>query len=333
MFQFAHLNHLFALLLLVILVMLFVGSLLNRKKLIQQIGSAALIQKLNPLESSSRKKIKFSLIILALLLLIIAWANPQLGNKFEKQTNKGIDIVFAIDVSTSMNAQDIVPSRITKAKQIVSDVLKQDKNNRIALIVFAGNAYLQMPLSVDYSSAQMYLNNINTDLVPKQGTHLAEAIALAMKSYDQKSEGFKTLIILSDGEDHDGDAIDLVKQANELGIIVHTIGVGSNNPTSIPIDKEGNLKKDKDGNTVYSKMNETMLQDLANLGKGKYFSAQQSQIDELVVSTLNEQEKRKINEKVFTQHHHLFPYFLVFAATLLILDMLILERKNKALNL
>lgn len=284
-----------------------------------------------PKASSRLKNLKFTLIFIAFASLVIAWANPLLGTKYESVKREGIDVIFAIDVSKSMEAQDIIPSRMLKAKQLVSNAINQMSNDRIGLIVFAGNAYLQMPVTVDYSGAKMYLKTINTSMAPKQGTAISEAVNLAVNSFDEEAEAFKTIIIISDGESHDGDAETAIKQAKEQGIIVHTIGVGSSQGAKIPTDNLGNFKKDNNGEIVTTQLNETMLKELANLGGGNYFNASSSNLNEQLILALNGQEARMIDEKVFTSFKNHFPAFLGIALLLLLIEFLIPERKIQLL--
>lgn len=331
MFKFAHTNHLFALILVGVVILLFILYWINRKQIQARIGNSLLIAQLSPKASMLRKSIKFGFLIFAFVFLVIAWANPLLGKKFETVKREGIDVIFAIDVSTSMNAVDIVPSRMLKARQIVSNLIDEMSNDRIGLIVFAGNAYLQMPVTVDYSGAKMYLKTVDTDMVPKQGTAISDAVALALESYDPESEGYKTLVILSDGEDHDGDALSAVKKAKEQGVTVHTIGVGSNQAAKIPLDNKGNYKTDGQGNVVETKLNKEMLAELANIGGGAYFSADKIDVEENILLALSGQDGRMIDEKVFTSFKNHFPTFLSIAFVLLLIDFGINERKSNKL--
>ncbi len=332
MLKLAHHNHLWAFALLAILLLAFAFFLVRRKQLFKLIGVEDLVDKLSASSNLTRRYIKFSLMLLGFSALIIAWANPLLGSKFEKVKREGIDVIFAMDVSKSMNAQDIVPSRMLKAKQIVSTVIDQMSNDRIGLIVFAGNAYLQMPVTVDYSGAKMYLKTINTDMVPRQGTAISEAIELAINSYDKDTEGYKTLVILSDGEDHDGDAEALAKEAKELGITIHTIGVGTQQASKIPMDKQGNYKKDSSGNEVTTRLNEEMLKELAKLGGGQYLSAASTDVYDDLLVVLNGQGGRMIDEKVYTSFKNHFPIFLIIGFIALCTEFLIGERKLKWLS-
>ena len=332
MIKLAEHQYLWALSLLAFLILLFVVYLINRKSKLRQLGNQELLTRLSAQASSPRKVLKFLLFALGFAALVVAWANPLIGTKYEKVKREGIDVMFAIDVSRSMNAKDLVPSRMLKAKQIVSNLIDEMSNDRIGLIVFAGNAYLQMPITVDYSGAKMYLKTVNTDMVPKQGTAIGEAVKLALDSYDEESEGYKTLVIISDGEDHDGDALAMVNKAQEQGVTVHTIGVGSDQGAPIPDGASGNFKKDAEGEIVLSKLNEDMLIGLAKTGNGSYFNAKNTDASEELLYALSGQEGRLIDEKVFTSYKNQFPIFLGIAFVLLFLEFLIAERKSEFLG-
>lgn len=328
MLKLAHTDHLWALLLLAFLILLFAAYLISRVRKFKKIGNVDLVKRLSSNASLPRKIIKFSLYSIAFISLVIAWANPLIGTKYEKVKREGIDVMFAIDVSKSMNAQDVAPSRLLKAKQIVSNLIDKMSDDRIGLIVFAGNAYLQMPITVDYSGARMYLKTVNTEMVPKQGTAIGQAVNLAMKSFDEESEGYKTLVIISDGEDHDSDAIASIEEAVKQGITVHTIGVGSEQGGPIPENSQGEFKKDQDGNIVLSKMNEEMLRDLAKEGNGSYFNASEGNLSEELLLAFSGQEGRMIDEKVFTSYKNHFPIFLGIAFVLFFLEFNISESKS-----
>lgn len=332
MIKLAHNIHLWAFLLLLILVVIFVIYLISKKQLLQSIGDSTLIAKLSSNAGKVQKTLKFGIILLALSSLIIAWANPLIGSKYEKVKREGVDVIFAIDVSKSMDAQDVVPSRMLKAKQLVSNIVNQMSNHRLGLIVFSGNAYLQMPVTVDYAGSKMYLKTINTNMVPSPGTSIASAVSLALESFDEDSEGYKTLVIISDGEEHDGEAVKLIAKAKEEGVKVFTVGLGSKNGGPIPIDNQGNFKKDSNGEIVQTKLNEEMLAELAQIGGGKYYNASNKDISASLLNAIDGQSKRNIDEKVFTSFKNQFPVFLSIALFLLLIDFLIPERKIKLFN-
>lgn len=326
MLQWANEKHLWALLISLILIAAFIYQEIWRKNGLITWGKSNLLKAMMPSYSPFKKKLRFILPLIGFMSLVIAWANPLVGTKYETVKRKGIDVIFAIDISKSMEAEDVVPNRIRKAKQIISNTIDVMSNDRIGIIVFAGNAYLQMPVTVDYSGALMYLKTINTNMTAKQGTAIADAIDLAMQSFDDESEGFKTLVILSDGEDHDGNAISAAKLAAENGITIHTIGVGSDQAVPIPIDNKGSYKT-SNGEIIKTQLNEEMLKDLAIAGKGKYLQADEVTISEQLNDLLNLKEGREIEEKVITSYKNQFPWFLGIAFVLLFIDLLIKEKK------
>lgn len=327
MLKFAHPEYLWAMLLALVVIVFFIIYLLSRNNKFNKLGESELVNQLKVSSSTPRKVIKVSLMILAIIVLVIGWANPLVGTKYETVKREGIDVFFAIDVSKSMNAEDIAPNRMLKAKQFVSNLIDEMNNDRIGLIVFAGNAYLQMPITVDYSGAKMYLKTVNTNMVPQQGTNIDEAIELALNSFDQESEGYKTLVIITDGENHEEDVESKIKEAKDQGVIIHTIGVGTGKGAPIPDGNNGQYKKDSEGNVVLSKLNENMLKDIAKQSGGVYLNASSVQSSKELLATLSGQEGRQIDEKVFTSFKNHFPLFLSIALVLLLIELFIGEKK------
>lgn len=326
MLKFGHQEYLWAFTLLIPLVLVCLFYFWKRKKTFDKLGKKTLIQRLSPDASSGRKTFKIVLLFVGFIALVIAWANPLMGTKFEKVERNGVDVIFAIDVSKSMLAEDIVPNRILNAKQFVSNVISQTADDRIGLIVFAGNAYLQMPLTVDYSASTMYLKTVDTDIVPTQGTAIGDAIRLAMRSFKQDEDKHKALVIISDGENHEGEAVDAIEDARAQGISIHTIGVGNLEGAKIP---EGNgFKTDMEGNIVLTKLNEEMLKDLALQGNGIYKNINDPDVEETILAELASMEGKDFGESVFTEYKNHFPLFLSIAFVILLLDFLISERRE-----
>ena len=326
--RFENINFLYALLGLIPLAIIFFLFMRSRKKKMQLIGNTDLVKKLSINRSGARHSVKFLLIFLALTSLIIAWANPQIGTKYETVKREGVDVMIALDVSKSMKAQDIVPDRMLKAKQLVSNLIDQMANDRIGLIVFAGNAYLQMPLTVDYYAGKMYLKTIDADMMPTQGTAIADAVDLAKRSFNQDESQHKILIIISDGENHEADADASVISAVEQGVKVYTVGVGSTKGAPIPENNSGALKKDADGNLVLTKLNEDMLASLAKSGNGKYFNIEEGNVASKLISEISLMEGKELEEKVIADYKNQFPIFLSITLILLFLEFLISERKR-----
>jgi Ca-activated chloride channel family protein len=332
MTRFENITYLYALLGLIPLTGIFIFYHYWRRRTYQKLGELQLIEQLAPENSKRKHIIKFILIFFAFIFLVIGIANPQIGTKFEKVKRSGVDVMIALDVSKSMLAEDIKPDRLERSKQFISRLIDKLQNDRIGLIVFAGNAYLQMPITIDYSAAKLFLNNINTEMVPTQGTAIAEAIELSMQSFNKEEKKFKTLIIITDGEDHEGDALTLAEEAAAEGVIVHTIGVGS--PKGAPIPQyrnsvQSDFKRDENGNIVLSKLNETELQQIAAKGDGKYYrlSSGTQEID-AIISEISTMEKKNFEERVFTDYEDQFQYFLAVAFILITLEFFISDKKS-----
>jgi Ca-activated chloride channel family protein len=332
MIRFAHTEYLYAIILLPILLILFWWALKMRKRGLSRFGNPVLLQKLTLYASRYKRSIKFTVTFVAFGLLILGLANPQIGTKMEEVKREGVDIIIALDVSNSMKAEDIKPNRLESAKQEISRMLDKFQNDRIGLIVFAGDSYLQLPLTMDYSAARLILSTVDVDVVPIPGTAIGSAIKLAMKSFAAGEKKHKVIIIISDGENHEDDAIAAAKEANAEGVIVHTIGMGS--PEGVPIPAYQNstqqgYKKDSDGNTVVTKLDEQGMRQLAEAGGGMYIRAttQQDELD-AVFKEIQTMEKKEFGAKVFTEYEDRFQYFLGAALLLLIVEFFISERKN-----
>jgi tetratricopeptide (TPR) repeat protein len=332
MIRFAHPEYLYGLLLIPLLIGLYLWSAHSRKLILRRFSNPAILQQLIPSLTRYKRGVKLFLITTAFALLIIALANPQIGTKMEKVKRQGVDILIALDVSNSMKAEDFKPNRLENAKRQISLMLDRLENDRIGLIVFAGTSYLQLPLTTDYSAARLFLSTIDTDIVPVQGTAIGSAIRLAMKSFVKGEKKFRVIIVISDGENHEDDAIAAAKDAADDGVVVHTIGMGS--PAGIPIPEYQNgvaagFKKDSDGNVVITKLDEQALQQIASAGKGKYVQATSSQNEmETLFREVQSMEKKDFGANVFTDFEDRFQYPLGAALFLLMIDFFISERKS-----
>ena len=300
-------------------------------------GDLKLVNKLAYSFSKTREKIKNILTIFIISFLIIGISNPQIGTKMEEVTREGVDLMIAIDLSNSMMAEDIKPNRLERAKQAISKLIDNLGGDRIGLIVFAGEAYVQLPITTDYSAAKLFLSTINTQIVPTQGTEIAKAIDLSIKSFDIENGQNKAIIIITDGENHDEQAIESAKKASEIGVLVHTLGMGLSTGGPIPIyNQYGNqidYRKDKEGKTIVSKLNEKLLIEIANAGEGTYVRANNSKSGlSKLFSEINKMEKREIGTMVFTEHKDRFQLFISVTILLLIIDLILLPRKNKWSN-
>ncbi len=332
--RFEHPEYLWLLLAILVLTVIYLGARSIRKKQIASIGDEHLVKQLMPERSTTRKGIRFLLMIFALSFIIVGLANPQVGSKQETVTRKGVDIVIALDLSQSMLANDVKPYRLEKAKMFISKLLNKFQNDRIGFIVFAGNAYLQMPLTVDYSAFDLYLKNVNTEMVPTQGTAIGEAIMLAEEAFDAGERKHKALIIISDGENHDEDAVQKAKEAHKNGTDIFTIGVGTPRGGPIPVlnkyGQEIERKKDKDGSIILSKLNEKMLQEIALNGVGSYYRL--GSINEEVkdiMQRISKMETKDIEEQVYTDYEDQFQFFLFFGLILVLIEMFITTKKSK----
>lgn len=327
MFRFEHIEYLWLLTALVPVALLFVWFQLWRRKGLKAFGKTALVTQLIPDLSNSKHIIKFALLSLAYTFIILGFANPQVGTKQEKVKRQGIDVMIAVDVSNSMLSEDVKPNRLLRAKNFVSNFIDELNNDRLGMIVFAGRGYLQMPLTVDYSAARMYLKTINTSLVPTQGTNIAEAVNLANESFVQGDTKHKALIIITDGEDNEGGTDEAIEEATKQGVKIFTIGVGTDNGGPIPSGRD--YKRDEAGNIVLSKMNQSMLKDLATKGNGKYFQLGSGK-DEIgaILKELGKIGTKDFDELIFTDFDDKYQWCLAIAAVLLLLEWWLVERKG-----
>jgi len=333
MFRFAHPEYLYLLLLVPVLIGTFIYTKIQRRRNISKFGNPELMAELMPNVSFIRPQAKFYLQLVAALLLIIVVAQPQFGTKVEKEKRQGIEVMIALDVSNSMLAQDVQPSRIEKAKQVLSRLVDGMTNDKIGLVVFAGDAYTQLPITVDYVSAKMFLSTISPQMVPRQGTAIGSAIDLAIKSFGPKSRTGRAIIVITDGENHEDDAIGAAKLAADNNIIVDVIGMGKTDGAPIPVPGTMSFWKDKDGNVVVSKLNEPMCKEIAIAGKGIYVHADNSNSAfRIITKELNTLSKSDIKTSVFSEYNEQFQSFALLALMILIIDFFIFERKNKRLS-
>ncbi len=331
MLRFQHISHLFALGLIPLLVVLFVGLVYWRKNKLKKVGEERLINEQIRGYIPGRGALKFILATLGLSCIVVGWANLQKGAKTDKAVRKGVDVVIALDVSKSMLAQDIKPDRLTRAKQLVLRMTDKMENDRVALVVFAGRAYLQVPLTIDYSAMKMMLQNVNPGLVPTQGTVISEAIDLAMKSFSQKERKYKSLVLISDGEDHDEKAAAKAKEAAETGVIIHTVGIGSPQGTTIYDPATKAAKLDEKGNPVISKLNENELKSIAAAGRGTYsLLTNTDDVADNLVAELNGMEQKSLGAVIFTDYKSYFQYFLLAGLIILLIEWFIPASAPKA---
>jgi len=291
---------------------------------------------LMPNASKSRPIIKFAILILALAFLITGIARPQYGAKLQKIKRKGIELIIALDVSNSMLAEDIQPNRLEKAKRAVEKLTDRLNNDKIGIIVFAGKAYTQIPITTDYASAKMFLSTINTEIVPTQGTAIGSAIELAIRSFTPNTESSKAIVIITDGENHEDDAVAMAKQAKEKDIVVNTIGMGLPQGGPIPVYNstgQKDFKRDKSGQVIVTKLDENMLQKIAAAGGGEYVRANNTEVGiDNIYDEINKMKKSELESRVYTDYNDQFFYFIGVAFALILIEFMIMERKNKLLK-
>jgi len=332
MFRLENPYFLYGLILIPILVIFFIILMQWRRKALSRFGELNIIGQLIPNYSPGRHIVKFILLLIGLAFLIMGLANPQIGSKLVKAERKGIDIMIALDVSNSMLAEDIQPNRLEKAKQSISRLIDKLGNDRIGIIVFAGKAYTQLPITSDYAAAKLFLSTSNTNIVPTQGTAIGAAIDLAVESFNENNLS-KAIIIITDGENHEGDALQSTQLAADQDIRIFTIGMGSPEGSPIPIYSSGNIigyKKDKDDNTIVTKLNETMLQQIASTGNGIYIRANNTSAGlRKVFDEINKLEKQEFESRMFADYEDRFQYFIAVGLIFLIFELFILERKSR----
>ena len=307
-----------------------------KKKAFTKFGDTTLLKQIMPTYSPNRILFKNILIWLALSSLILALVNPQIGSKTKKIKRKGADIIIALDISRSMLAEDITPSRLERAKQAINKLLNKLDNDRIGIIVFAGKAFVQLPITQDYDAAVMFTNTINTNLINAQGTAIGAAIDLATVSFPKDNMKNKAIIIISDGENHEDDAIEATKSAVKTGITIHTIGIGSPSGAPVPLYENGILigyKKDKDGSTVMSKLNEEMLDNIAKNGNGIYVRVNNHDFGlNEVYNELEKLEKKETESTIYADYEDRFIIFLWLSLLILILEFILSENKSKLIQ-
>jgi Ca-activated chloride channel family protein len=305
----------------------------NKKQ--KQFADAHLLDKIVVEKSKFKPFIKLILISLSLLFLILGLTNPKMGTKLETVKRRGVDIVFAVDVSKSMDAEDIAPSRLEKAKRLVSKIIDNLGSDRIGIIAYAGEAYPMLPITTDYAAGKIFLQNMNTNLVSSQGTAIDDAIDLAGTYFDDEDIN-KILIILSDGEDHSENAVDKAKEVAKNGITIFSVGIGTVNGAPIPIKRNGNLygyKKDKAGKTVVTRLNDKILREIASATNGKYIDGNNAKnVVDYVSDALKKMDKKEFETTKFSEYKDQFQWFLLAGLFFLVLYIIVLERETQWLR-
>lgn len=331
MFRFAEPQYLYLLALLPILVVIFIVYRRAQRKRLARFGDMEIIRQLMPEASPRRVRNKFIILVIVFGLLITALAQPQFGAKLREVKREGVEIMLAIDVSRSMLAEDFKPNRLERTKNAANRLVEQLDKDRVGMIVFAGDAFIQLPITSDFVSAKSFISGISTDIVPVQGTSISKAIDLAALSFSEQSHKSRAIILVSDGESHDDDPIVAAQAAKDKGIIIYTVGIGT--PEGAPISVNGEMIKDEEGNMVVSKLAEETMQQIAVLTGGTYVRAtnQSVGLDE-ILKRIQAMEKQEFNSLAFAEYNDQFHYLVALALLLLMIEFIMIDRKNRILS-
>jgi Ca-activated chloride channel family protein len=332
-FRFQNPEFLWLLLIIPIMILVYLISLAVKNRAINLFSDENLVGNLIPDFAAGKTFIRFIIYHIAIVFFIIGLVNPQMGSKIAEGKQEGIDIMIALDVSNSMIAEDLKPSRLVRAKMAVEKLINRLGGDRVGIIVFAGSAYVQLPITTDYSAAKLFLGSIDNNIVPVQGTAIGSAIELAMESFNYEEETSKTIIIITDGENHEDDAIKMAETALDQGIIVNTIGMGSARGAPIPVYRNGrqvDYKKNRKGETVITKLNESMLRDIAEAGDGVFVRASQQDVGlGILLDNLNKMQKKEYGSVIYTDYESRFQFYIGFGLLLLIIDLILFDKKQK----
>jgi Ca-activated chloride channel homolog len=340
MFKFEHSEYFYAFIAVGLFILLSVVYFINRRKKLKCIGNPQLVKELVPYASVRKRIIKITVFILAFSFLILALCNLQTGSKLTEVSREGGDLMVCLDVSNSMLAQDLQPNRLERAKYALEKMIDKLEGDRLGLIIFAGEAYVQLPITSDYTAAKLFLSSINTRMVPVQGTNIGAAINKAVESFGKDIGKNKAVILITDGENHEPEALAAAEEAGKAGIMINTIGIGSEGGVPIPLVENGVVKgyrKNKEGETVVTKLNSEILKSIAAKGNGVYVQATQSDLGiNAILDKVDELEKNKMDTKMYTDYEDQFQWFLGISLFLFMIEFLISERVSewyKKLNL
>ncbi|MBA2612851.1 MAG: VWA domain-containing protein [Bacteroidetes bacterium] len=333
MFKFEHTIYFYAFAALPVMLVLVILYFISRRKKLKRLGEANLISELIPYSSKRKRVIKIILFMLGFSSLVIALCNLQTGSKLTEVKREGADIIVCIDVSNSMLAQDLSPDRLTRAKYALEKMIDGLEGDRLGLVIFAGEAYVQLPITTDYSAAKLFLESISPGMVPVQGTNISDAIIKASESFSNDEGKNRAIILITDGENHDSEAIKAAEDANKKGIMISTIGIGSEKGVPIPLIENGVMKgyrKDKDGQTVITKLNSNLLKTIASKANGVFVQASQADVGlGAVLDKIGELDKAQIENKMYTDYEDQFQWFLGLALILFFIEFLISERVSE----
>lgn len=303
----------------------------RQRRMQERFADAGLLKQLSPMASPKRVRYKFSLLTIAIGLVLLALAQPQFGSKLKEKKSRGVEIIIATDVSNSMLAEDFKPNRLERTKNAISQLLTQLTDHRVGLIVFAGDAFVQLPVTSDYVAAQSFISSISPSSVPTPGTSISSALDLATRSFSSTSDKSRVVIVVTDGESHDDDPIASAKAASEAGITIYTIGIGT--PQGSPITINGEMLRDEKGEIVVSKLDEQKLQEIAAQAGGLYVRASENQLGmQEILKRIDQMQKEEYKSLVFQEYNDQFYYILALSVLILIIEFLMIERKNKLLS-
>ena len=336
MFRFEEPTYLYLLLLLPLLLAFYLYSNYKRRKAIRLFGDPNLVMQLMPDVSKYRPDIKFGILLFVIGLFAILLARPQFGAKMETVKRKGAEIMIALDISNSMLAEDVSPSRLQKAKRLITRLVDKLENDKVGMIIFAGDAFIQLPITNDYISAKMFLESISPELISKQGTAIAAAIDLATRSFTSQEEVGRSLIIITDGENHEDNVQTAIQRAVEKGIQINVLGVGLPDGAPIPMEYDGkkDYRKDREGNVIITKLNEQMCREIASFGNGIYVRVDNTNnAQKVIIQEINKLAKTDTETQIYTEFDEQFQIIAWIILCLLLIEMLILERKNPLLHI
>lgn len=337
MYRFEHTQFLWFLVIIPLTILVAIIHRSWRKKALRNLGDQRLVELLLPNYAPKMKSVKVVLLCFAFLFLVVGLANLQFGSKLEEVKSKGVDIMIALDISNSMLAEDIAPSRLEFAKREIDHLVGKLHNDRLGVVVFAGDAMVQLPITTDYSAVKLFLKNINTNIIAKQGTAIGTALELASESFDYDSPTQKAIIVITDGENHEDDAVKMTKEISDEGVIIHTIGMGSQNGGPIPVYRHGKQvahRTDKEGNTVISKLNEQMLKEIAQEGKGIYVRASSANSGlNYVMNEIDGMEKTEFDSMVIRNYKSRFQLFLFISLAFFVLREVLPDSKKSDFDL
>jgi Ca-activated chloride channel family protein len=336
MLHFAHIEFLWGLALVPVLIIMFIWVSRWKRKALAKFGDKNVVKLMMPEVSLSKPYLKFTLFIIGFTFLLIAAADPQVGSKMEEVKRKGADIMILLDVSNSMLSQDLAPNRLENAKQAISQLIDNMHDDRIGIIVFAGQAYVQLPITTDYSAAKLFLNTINTDMVPTQGTAIGAAIDMGMQSFDFKDGTGKAMIIMTDGENHEDDAVAAAAKAKDKDVMINVVGIGSAEGAPIPIIKDGKqagFHTDSAGKVVVSKLDENMGKEIAAAGGGVYVRATNANSGlNIIMDQMAKMDRKQYDAKSFRDFEDRFQVLLALALILLVVEFFISNRRSERLS-